>query len=186
MTQHPKSLRIALALTTVLCLVGTAQATSFSKATYDGAKADLKTLYKGEREACATLKDNAKDVCVEQVKARDKVSAAQLTYNYTGSAKDERNVYQARYEAAYSVAKEMCDDSKGPAKDLCVREAKTTRDKAKANVKLTKKVEGAVDDAAASRMKADYKLAVEKCETLAADPKQICVATAKARYNERW
>ena len=35
-------------------------------------------------------------------------------------------------------------------------------------------------------MKADYKLAVEKCETLAADPKQICVATAKARYNERW
>ncbi len=186
MTQHPKSLRIVLALTTTLCVLGTAQATSFPKATYDGAKAELKTLYKGEREACAPLKDNAKDVCVEEVKARDKVSAAQLTYNYTATAKDERNLYQARYEAAYSVAKEMCDDAKGPAKDLCVREAKTTRDKAKADNKLTRKVVAAIDDAAATRMKADYKLAAAKCDTLAADPKQICVATAKARYNERW
>lgn len=178
--------RLFLALSAGLCLIGSAQASNFTSATYDGAKANLKTLYKAEREACAPMSGNTKDICVEEVKARDKISHAQLTYNYTGVDKDEQKLYQARYEATYAVAKEKCDDASGQAKSLCVREAKTVRDKAKADLKLTRKVVDAIDDAAASRMKADYKLAAEKCESMPMEGRQVCVATIKARYNERW
>jgi len=175
---------LALAATAVLAL-GTAQAANFSKAVYDGAKTDVKATYQTERDACKPLTANAKDICVEQAKAHEKVALAQLEVNYSGSNKDEQKLSEARYEAAYAVAKEKCDDLAGNAKGVCVQEAKTARDKAKANLKLTKTVTASTETAIESHLKADYKLAREKCDALSGDPKDICVASAKARFNER-
>ena len=90
------------------------------------------------------------------------------------------------YEARYDLAKEKCDDLSGNAKDVCVTGAKSMRDKTKADVKLKKVVTEAMADDVSIRMKADYKLAREKCDALAGEPKNVCVASAKARFNERW
>ena len=183
---HSTTLRkFAVALAAITCLAG-AHASNFSKATYNGAKDDIKATYKAEKDGCATLAGNAKDICVEQAKGHEKVALAQLEANYSGSAQDTLKLQTAQYEARYDVAKEKCDDLAGNAKDVCVTSAKTMRDKAKADVKLKKVVTEAMVDDVTTRMKADYKLAREKCDALAGEPKNICVASAKARFNERW
>jgi hypothetical protein len=179
-------LRHALLAAAALLALGSAQAANFSKAVYNGAKEDVKATYKAEREACNALSDNAKDICVKTAKGNESVALSLLEYNYTGKAKDEAKLYEAQYEARYELAKEKCDDLGGNDKDVCVRSAKTERDKAKSDLKLAKKVSSAADTAVAEHMKADYKLAKEKCDSLAGDAKDICVASAKARYNERW
>lgn len=172
-----------LAATLSLCC-GLAQAANFSKPVYDGAKEDIKTSYKADRDACSKLSGNAKDICVEEAKGREKVALAQLEYNYSGSPGDEIKLMETRAEARYEVAKERCDDRSGDAKDLCQREAKTAHDKAKAEIKMNKKVSEAVDEAESTRLKSEYKLANEKCNSLAGDAKSSCVASAKARYNQ--
>lgn len=174
-----------LALSLALC-GGLAQAANFAKSVYNGAKEDIKSTYKADREACGKLSGNAKDICIAETKGLEKIALAQLEYNYTGKADDEVNLYKTRYEAQYEVAAERCDDLAGDTKSLCVREAKTERDKAKADTKMTKKVAEAVEDADATRLKADYKLATARCDTLAGEAKDVCMASAKARYNERW
>jgi len=182
MNKHATTALIAAALS--LC-AGMAQAANFSKSVYDGAKDDIKKTYKVDKDACDQLSGNAKDICVKEAKGREDVALAQLEYNYSGNAKDEAKLIEARYEARYDVAKERCDDRSGEAKDVCQREAKTSYEKAKAELKMNKKVAAAVDDAEETRVKADYKLAAEKCNTLSGDAKDVCVNSAKARYAQR-
>ena len=183
---HPHKLRHLAVAAFSLLAIGAAQATNFSKSVYAGAKDDIKANYKAEREACNSLAGNAKDICVETAKGRENVAAAQLEFNYTGKSSDEANVYKARYEARYNLAKEKCDDLGGNAKDVCVKEAQAGRDKAKADLKLATKVNDAAGTAVAEHVKADYKVAREKCDSLSGDAKDVCVASAKARYDERW
>jgi hypothetical protein len=185
MTRTTHATHALLALTAAL-VCGMAQAANYSKSVLDGARDDVKAQYKANKDACDKMSGNAKDICVADAKGKEKVSLAWLDYNYSGDAKDQAKLNEAVYEARYEVANEKCDDMSGDAKDVCQREAKTARDKAKADVKLNKEVAKAVDDAEAARMKADYKLAAERCDSLSGDRKDICVASAKARYHERW
>lgn len=184
MPNIPSLRRILLAA--ALLTLGTAQADNFSRAVYNGAKDDIKASYKAEIKACDSLGGNAKDICTESAKGNQKVALALLEYNRSGKAKDEAKFYEQQYLARYEVAKEKCDNLGGPDKDICVREAKTLRDKAKSELKLAKKVNSANDTATAEHMKADYLLAKEKCDALSGDAKGVCMASAKARYNERW
>ena len=163
---------------------GAAQANNYSKAVYDKAKDDVKSTYKAERDGCDKMSGNAKDICVEEAKAHEKIALAQLDYNNTGKADDQKKLAEAIYESRYAVAKERCDDFSGDKKDLCVREAKTTYEKAKADAKANKKIADAQNDAEEAKMKADYKLAKERCDAMAGDQKDACVASAKARYRE--
>lgn len=182
----PKTtLRLLVLTTATMMAVGAAQANNFSKGTYDGAKDDVKSVYKAERDACSKHSGNAKDICIEQAKGREKIALAQLEYNYTGTEKDEMKLWEVKADARYDIAKEKCDDLAGNAKDVCVRKAKTDHDKSKADLKLAKKSNEAIDDAETAHMKADYKLAIEKCDTYSGDKKDVCVASAKAQYNER-
>jgi hypothetical protein len=183
--KHPTT-HALLALAVTLCCGAAQAANNFSKSVYNGAKDDIKATYKADRETCSKQSGNAKDICVEQAKGYEKIALARLEYNYTGTPKDEMKLHEAVYEARYDVAKEKCDDLAGDAKGLCEREAKTARDKAKADTKANKKITDAAIDAEEARMKADYKLASAKCDTLAGEAKDVCVASAKARYNERW
>ena len=183
MTSTPCLRRLALVAASLLA-IGAAQAANFSSTVYAGAKDDIKSTYKFEREACNTMAGNAKDICVESAKGHEKVALAQLEYNQSGKAADEAKVYQSQYEADYAVAKEKCDDLGGNAKDVCVREAKTNRDKSQADLKLAKRVSAAADTAVQAHMQADYKLAKEKCDALAGDAKDICVVSARARFRE--
>ena len=176
----------ATVMTALLAVAGLgAQAANFSKTSYDSARADIKATYQAERENCGTLAGNARDICVEQAKGREAVALAQLQYNYTGKAADEQKLYTARAEARFELAKERCDDLGGDAKDVCLRQARTEHEKAQAEIRLAKKVTSAIDEADEARMKADRRLAVEKCGQLAGDAKEACLASAKSRFGER-
>jgi hypothetical protein len=176
----------AVVLTAALAVAcAAAQAANFSKSSYDSARADIKATYKAERDNCGALAGNAKDICVEQAKGREAVALAQLEYNYTGKVADEQKLYAVRADTRYELAKERCDDLGGDAKDVCLRQARTEHEKAQAEIKLAKKVTSAIDEADQSRMKADYKLAIEKCGQLAGDAKDSCVSAAKSRYGEK-
>lgn len=161
-----------------------AQAATMTKADYKATKTRIGATYKTDKEACASFKDNAKDVCVEEAKAKEKVARAELEYGYTGKPKDQTEVLEVKAESAYSVAKEKCDDMKGNDKDVCVKQAKAVEIKALADAKLGKQIAEAKTDAAQDKRDADYKVAAEKCDALAGDAKSACVAAAKARFGK--
>lgn len=184
--RSPIAATLAMALSLGLSAGAAQAAANFSKTAYNGAKDELKTLYKSQRESCSSMSGNAKDVCIEEAKGREKIAMAQLDYNYESTDRHWAKLYEAQYTARYDIAKEKCDDQKGNDKDVCVQAAKSERDKAKADLKMSKKVVGASEDALEAHAKADYKLAREKCDSLSGDAKDSCVASAKARFNVGW
>ncbi|WP_432726879.1 hypothetical protein [Variovorax sp. W6] len=95
--------------------------------------------YKTDRAACDAMKDNAKDVCVEEAKGKEKIAKAELDQKVRPSDSGARKVAEAKVEVAYSIAKEKCDDQKGDAKSVCVKQAKADEEKGKAEVKAMKK-----------------------------------------------
>ncbi|MFG6466219.1 hypothetical protein [Roseateles sp. BYS87W] len=180
-------MKLQLRSTHLLCaltlfgLAGVASA-NLAQPAYGMAKDEVKAMYKIERDKCDSLSGNAKDVCVERAKGQEKVALANLEYQHTGRTKDRNDYLEARYEARYQVAKEMCDDKAGNAKDVCVTEAKAAHDKAKADLKANKKIAEAENDAMEAKLKADYKVANERCDSLGGYAKDSCQASAKARY----
>ena len=175
---HAPRLMFALILTG---LAGVASA-NLTKPVYSAAKDEVKTMFKAERDRCGPLSGNAKDVCVERAKGHEKVALAHLEYQHTGTTKDRNDYLEARYEAKYELAKEKCDSASGNAKDVCMAEAKSARDKAKADLKANKAIAEAQDDQMEAKLKADYKAAKERCDSLSGDAKDSCQASAKARY----
>lgn len=175
---HAPRLLCAMVL---LGLAGLASA-NLTKPVYSQAKDEVKGMFKAERDKCGSLSGNAKDVCVERAKGQEKVALANLEYQYTGTVKDHNDYMEARYEARYKYAKEVCDDKTGNAKDVCVAEAKAEHDKAKADLKANKKIATAEADAMETKLKADYKVANERCDALSGNAKDSCQASAKARY----
>jgi hypothetical protein len=161
-----------------------AQAASLSPAGYSAARDQLQASYKTERDACNSMSGNAKDICVETAKGHEKVAMAHLQHQRSGSPKDMAKLAEARYEARYELAKEVCDDQAGNAKDVCVAQAKAERDKAKADMKMNKEVAQARTDAADDKTAADFKLARERCDAMAGDGKEVCIASARARFNQ--
>ncbi len=177
---HRFSLPASLILAGLLA-VPAAQA-AMSKTDYSAAKSRIGADYKADKAACAPLASNAKDVCVEEAKAKEKVARAELESSYTGKAKDQNKLLVAKAESAYAVAKEKCDDQSGNAKDVCVKEAKAVEVKALADAKLGKDMGAAIKDANTDKRNADYKVAAEKCDAMSGDAKSSCITAAKGRY----
>ncbi len=161
-----------------------AQAATLPKADYKAEKTRISAEYKVDKAACAPMKDNAKDVCVEEAKAKEKVARAELEYSYTGKAADQTKVLEAKAKSAYAVAKEKCDDLAGNPKDVCVKEAKAVEVKAMADAKMGKQIGEAKGEATDDKMDANYKVAIEKCDALTGDAKTNCVSTAKAKFGK--
>ncbi len=161
-----------------------AQSAPMAKGDYDAGKSRISATYKSAKTACDAQSGNGKDVCVEEAKAREKVARAELEYGYSGKPADQTKVLVAQAEANYAVAKEKCDDMAGNAKDVCVKEAKAVEVKALADAKLGKQIGEARTDANTDKRDADYKVASEKCESLAGEAKSACVAAAKARFGK--
>ena len=159
-------------------------AATMSNDEYKATKDRIEAEYKDQKASCDKLKDNAKDVCHEQAKGKQKVALAELDYNKSGDPKDAAKVAMAKADAAYDVAKEKCDDRKGNDKDVCVKEAKAAHTQATADAKANKKVAEVHKDAADDKRDAAYNVAKEKCDGLSGDTKAQCLATAKARYGK--
>lgn len=161
-----------------------AQAATLSKAEYKAEKTRIGADYKAGKGACASFAGNAKDICLEEAKAKEKIALAELEYTYTGKAADQTKVLETRAKSAYAVAKEKCDDQAGNAKDVCVKEAKAVEVKTLADAKLGKQIGAAKKEATADKVDANYKVAIEKCDALAGDAKTSCVAAAKAQFGK--
>ena len=196
------------ALSAVVCIAISASAIgdTISKAEYKATKGDISAKYKADKAACKAMTGNAKDICIEEAKGREKVAKAELEENYSPSAKHRYNVRIAKAEAAYAVAKEKCDDLSGNAKDVCRKEAKSAYVAAKADAKLAETTSDAKStargktedanataretttearkDAATDKRDAAYAVAKEKCDALADDAKAKCIKDAKARYGQ--
>ena len=183
MTHHPH-MKLSLLVATCMLLASTAHAATMSKTDYSAGKTRLSDVYKSDKKACDALKANAKDVCVAEAKAREKVARAELEFAYTGKAADEVKIRVARAETTYAVAKEKCDDTEGNAKDVCRKEAKAVEVKALADARVAKTVGAARTDAAGDVNDANYKLALEKCDASTGDAKSGCVSAAKARFGK--
>ena len=177
------SLRTSLVVATMLALP-VAQAATMTKDEYKAAKTRIGTDYKADKTACATLAGNAKDICVEEAQAREKVARAELQYSHTNKTSDGYKLRVARAESAYAVAKEKCDDKAGNVKDVCITEAKAIETKALADAKLGKEIGEARNDASVDKRDADYKVAAEKCDVMSGESKDNCMAAAKAKYGK--
>lgn len=173
----------ALAIAALLATSG-AFAQTMSSADYSASKDRISADYKAAKANCDKLAGNEKDICVERAKGTENVAKAQLDFSRSGKADDGTKVAIAKADATYAVAKEMCDDKGGNAKDVCVKEAKAAHVKGLADAKLDKKVGAAKKDAAEEKREADYKVAAEKCESLSGDSKSACVSAAKVRFNK--
>jgi hypothetical protein len=178
-------LRATLISSALLLLAATgAQAATISKADYSDGKKAITATYKTDKAACGSMTANAKDICIEEARAKEKNARAALEYSYTGKPADEVKVRVAQAEGAYDVAKERCDDQTGNAKDVCIKEAKAATVKAVAGAKMAKEAGAAASSANNDIRDADYKVAAEKCDALKGDAKSSCMATAKARFGK--
>ena len=177
-----RSLFTAVAAAALLALP--VHAASMTRTDYTASKSRISDAYKADKKACDSQSANAKDICVEEAKAKEKVARAELEFGYTGTAKDQTKVAVAKAESAYAVAKEKCDDKAGNDKDVCRQAAKAIEVRGLADAKMVKKIDEAKSDAAQSKLDADYKLAAEKCDALAGDAKTTCTTAAKSRFGK--
>lgn len=160
------------------------QAANLSRTDYSAGKSRIGDAYKVDKKACDSLTANAKDICIQEAKAKEKVAKAELEFSYTGTAKDQTKVAVAKAESTYAVAKERCDDQSGNEMDVCVKAAKAIEVRGLADAKMGTKISEAKTDAAQSKVDADYKLAAEKCDSMAGDAKSACMTAAKSRFGK--
>lgn len=188
-------LMVALFAAAGLVLAGGASAQTMSKDARDQAIKSAEMQYKTDKAACDALKGNAKDICTEEAKGKDKVAKAEAKAAYENTPKARENARLARADATYEVAKEKCDDLAGNAKDVCVKEAKATYVKAKSDAKVDRvaadtrqdavqKTASAQREAAQDKNDANYKVAIEKCDSLSGTAKDACVRDAKTRFGK--
>ena len=177
--------RTVTALAVVSVLTGTtAFAQLLSIADYDAAKDRIGADYKARKAECAKLQGNAIDICVEQTKGNERVARYELEYKYSGKASDANHLAMAQADAVFAVSKQLCDDMTGGAKALCRTEAKATHVTARAETTLNEKTEIAMQEAAADRRSAEYKVAVQKCVGLSTDAMSACMNAAKINFNK--
>ena len=168
---------------------------SMTKEGYAQAKKDADAQYKVDKQACATLSGNAKDICMAEAKGKEDIARAEAAASYEGTPKTRENARIAHADAAYKLSIEKCDDLAGNPKDVCVKEAKAALVKAKADAKVdrvatdarkdsTTKQTEAVKEANADKRDAEYKVAIEKCDALAGPTKDACIGNAKVRYGK--
>jgi hypothetical protein len=169
--------------------------TPMTKDNYTLAKTNADAQYKTDKDACSSLKGNAKDICVAEAKGKDNVAKADAEAAYENTPKARQSARVAHAQANYNVVIEKCDDLVGNRKDVCVKEAKAELVKGKANAKVDRVVSDTRHDAAvkqadaskeanADKRDAEYKVAIEKCDALAGPAKDACVGNAKAQYGK--
>ena len=160
------------------------QAATLGRDDYKAGKTRISADYRSDKMACGALAGNAKDVCIEQAKAKEKIARAELEFSYTARASDQNKVLVVKAKTAYAVAKEQCDDQAGNARDLCVKEAKAVEVKALTDARMGEDIAEVRQDGAQDKRDADYKVALEKCDAMAGLAKTTCVTDAKAQFGK--
>ncbi len=144
----------------------------------------IDAAYKADRERCNGLSGNAKDICQAEVKGKQKIALADLEARSKNTVKARQDAILVRANVQYEIAKEKCDDLAGNKKDVCVQEAKAVQTKARAEAKADRQTSEARSDAAETKRGADYKVAMERGDSLSGDAKDACEKAAKTKYDK--
>src|SRR5450432_3704412 len=187
------TLVLALAAGAAVGFANIAAAQMMTKDARDTAYKSADAQYKSEKDACGRISGNAKDICMEEAKGKQKIAKADADSAFENTPKKREAARLARADTAYAVAKEKCDDLTGNSKDVCVKESKAAYVKAKGDAKVDRvaadsrntaaeKTADAKRDAVEDKRDADYKVAMEKCDSLASTAKDTCVRDAKSRF----
>jgi hypothetical protein len=166
-----------------------------SKDAYNMAVKNAETQNKMDKDACSSISGSAKDICLAAANGKEKVAKADAEAAYQNTPKAREDARATRAEATHNVAKEKCDELSGNPKDVCVKEADAALVKAKADAKVDRVTADTHQDAAtkqadarkeanADKRDAEYKIAIEKCDALAATAKDACVSNAKVQYGK--
>ena len=111
-------------------------------------------------------------------------SMAQMTSpttNPTPTSKANYNQAIKDADVQYNTAKQACSSLSGNAKDICLAEAKGKNSVARADAEATyKHTAKARESARVVNAQAIYNVAIERCDDLAGNPKDVCVKEAKA------
>ena len=84
-------------------------------------------------------------------------------------------------DAQYKSHQEACKALSGNAKDICAAEAAGNQKVAKADAEAAfRNTPKAREKARVARAEANHKIATEKCDDLAGNPKDVCVKAAKS------
>ena len=183
-----------------------AMAQALSQDEYKAAVDRISAEYAAGEKTCDSLAGNAKDVCMAQIKGRERIANAELDARQEPTREKKRDALVVKADAEYAVASEKCDALAGNAKDVCMKEAKAAEVRAKtdadaqykisnanetaaektdeASAEARKETAEAGDEAAADRREANYDVAKGKCDALAGEAKDACVESAKMKYGE--
>ena len=170
-----------------------AMAQTMSKDDYKAGMDSIAAEYKSNKASCEALSGNANDICMAEVKGKEKVAKADLDARNKNTNEARYDALIAKADADYAIAKEKCDDQAGNVKDVCLKEAKATETAAKADAKSQMKISKADkkadkesaevrQDAASDKRDANYSVAKEKCDALAGGAKDSCMNEAKLNY----
>jgi hypothetical protein len=171
-------------LAIALCATGLAANAAVTKAEHKAAVENADMAYKSAKASCKSLAGNAKDVCIAEAKVQKAYAIAKTDGEFKNTAK---SIYAGRKDVAsaeYDLAKTKCASLAGNDKDVCMKEAKAVEVRAQADAKAGTKIAAARDDASDTKNTANYKVAIEKCDTFAGETKDACVKDAKARFNK--
>ena len=94
---------------------------------YQAEKDRIEADAKAGKEACKSMKDNAKDICEAEAKGKEKLAKKELDYKKNPNDKNAQDVEKMKAEVAYEVAKEKCEDMKGADLAKCKKDAKAER-----------------------------------------------------------
>jgi len=113
-------------------------------------------------------------------------TAAQTPAPTTASppvSKDSYTLANENAEGQYMVDKGACSPLSGNAKDICAAEAKGKYNVAKAEAEAAHaNTPKARENARIAHAQANHDVAIQKCDALAGNPKDVCVKEAQAEF----
>jgi len=113
-------LLMALAVTAAMAAMTPSYA-AMTKDSYKSTTKQIDATFKADKEQCKSLKANAKDICMAEAKAKQKIAKADAEADYKNTDKARAAARKTRADAEYDVAKEKCDDLAGNAKAVCMK-----------------------------------------------------------------
>jgi len=95
--------------------------------------------------------------------------------------KNQYKSHEKTITSEYKIDNIACNSNSGNAKDICVAEAKAKKNVAKSELEYTYKPTSKTRyNANFAKADADYSVAIEKCDDIAGNDKDVCVKETKA------
>ncbi len=168
----------------------------------------IATQYISNKVSCESLSTNASITCMAEARSIEEVAEADLVARSENTIRSHYEALITKAEADHAVAKKMCDDLSGNAKDICQKDAKASEiaaiADAKAHIRTSSggkimpneksaeaknRAENTSSAAVPSRRygqegDSEFSVVKEWCNTLAGGAKGKCLNEANVRVNK--